>query len=168
MNGKNKLYILGGGLLLLTLCAYFFSIKNTFNLLKDNKIKEQKLSTLQSAPTQIATLKNQLSTFKTTINQKEYDREEIFKSINSFCTKNNLKLGKFYPEIREQSNDLEIIIDKIEVEGTYKNMVKLAYEIEHTQELGQMASLNFEKRKDRRNKRDFLIGELYLRNLVSN
>ena len=163
-----KLFALAGGLLILSFLAYNFSIKNTIHLFYSLDENKEKIDRLSSAPTEIAALKSQLSKFKNSLNQRKYDREEIFKSINSFCSEQGIKLSKFHPEQRESAKDLEIITNKIEVEGNYKSIVNLAYEIEYIQELGHLASLNFEKRKDRRKKKEILVGVIYLRHLISN
>lgn len=162
-----KLHILCISFLLLGVFAYLFSIKNTVDIYGDNKKKEVELMRLQSAPQQIAALESQLSNFENAINKHSYNREEIFESINTFCSSNNLKLSYFHPEQRENSNEIKIITNKIEVEGSYKNIVKLAYEIERIQELGHLSSLNFEKKKERRSKREYLTGILYLRHIIS-
>lgn len=159
---KKRLYLLVGGLFLLFFAAYQFSFKNTITQYTRYQHHQRLLEAAKTAPAQINQLEKQLQQFEKIIKQTTYDKQLLFTTVNNFCRNNNLKLSHFEPEERGDYGNLEIITNQLEVQGDFTNIIRLTYILEYIKEIGYVASLNFELKKDKYSKKEFLSATLYL------
>jgi len=166
INGaKQRFQALILGISLLLIVAYFFSFRNTINAFTLSSNNSQALEEASSAPMQIKQLRNQLALLEESLVQSNYNRQALFEAVNTFCESHELKLDYFHPEQRYIHDDYQIITNKVEVEGAYKNIVELIYYLEQEQKLGHIASTNFERKEERRTKRKYLTAEIYIQNI---
>ncbi|MEM1323511.1 MAG: type 4a pilus biogenesis protein PilO [Bacteroidota bacterium] len=163
---RDKLRYLAGAFVLLALLAYSLGIKKTINSYRTYSSNTIALEQAQTAPEQIRKYRTQLAKLDNNLNRVQYDRELLFEQVNTFCTNNRLTLTKFAPEHRQEQNDYIVITNPIEVQGNFTDMVRLAYHLEYSQRLGHMASVDFRLVNDRRLKKKYLSGQLYLKNIV--
>lgn len=165
---KKKFQALILGLVLLLIVAYRFSFSKTIAAYQTFKLQSKSLGKAQNAPLTIQNYQQLIQQLEGRLNANlSYDREQLFELVNTFCAANDLSLAGFHPERRQQSNDYEIITTPIEIKGGYIDMVKLAYQLEFVDRIGHIASLEFVMEKDRINKKDNLIGRVYLQNINS-
>jgi len=166
LNGaKQRFQALCFGMVLLLVLAYLFSFRNTIAAYQLSKNNQLALEEASSAPQQIKQFQDQLSLLEVSLIQSDYNRQVLFEAVNTFCDAQSLKLDHFHPEQRYIHNDYEIITNKIEVEGVYKDIVELIYYLEQEQRLGHIASTNFVKKEERRTKRKYLTAEIYIQNI---
>lgn len=165
LSAKYKLYALFGGLLLLALIAYRFSIKNTLNVYAAWQQKKQTLQEATNAPQLIQQYEQELNQFDKDSKQLGYDRKVLFEVINTYCRSNRLNIKDFHTIGRNVQGKYEVITDYIQVLGGYHKMVGLAYHLEQTEQLGHIASSSFELKKDQISRKDQLIGTLHLQNV---
>jgi len=89
----------------------------------------------------------------------------LLEKVTAFCRKHRLLITSF-PEAGEQiRSNYAVLTHQIEVEGAYKDMVKLVYMLEQIEVMGVVSSLKFATYKDRRSKQKKLKAKLVLRNL---
>ncbi len=153
------------GFALLAIFAYSFSIHKTIVAYNTHQANKKALSEASTAPAQIQRFQAKLKQFNQSFQRIEYDREELFEAVNTFCREHGLSLSKFHPEERTIQNDFEVITNQIEVQGAYNDMVKLVYELEYVQQLGHIASTKFDKTVNRRTKEETLTAVIYLQNI---
>lgn len=97
--------------------------------------------------------------------QRPYNREYLLAQLTGFCRAHNLLIKTFPQARRQEQNKIPIYTNQIEVEGKYKDIVKLAYMIEQEQLLGAVATLKFYTIKDRLTKKTYLRAKIILRSL---
>jgi hypothetical protein len=159
---KNQGLLLGAVLLLLV--AYWFSFRKTIQAYRQNKTLTQKSEQIQSANFTIQQLEQQLS--KTKIHQETpFNQAVLFEKVSHFCESNQLNILTFDEPKIVQTDDYEVTTNYMEIEGGFKSMTELVYELEQKLRLGRMASVHYELDFDRKTKQFFLIGKIYLQNI---
>lgn len=159
---KNQWLVFGTVLLLLV--AYWFSFRKTVEAHQQNITLTQQSQQIQSASFTIQQLEKQLSKIK--INQDiPFNQTVLFEKVSQFCESNQLNILTFDEPKIVQSDDYEVTTNYIEVEGSFKSITELVYELEQQLKLGRMASVHYELAYNRKAKRDFLIGKLYVQNI---
>lgn len=156
--------LLIGATILLGGVIYFASIKRTVSYYQSYQNKKEQLSRVSNAATLITQYKTQLAQFEQK-NQKTYDREELLEAVTTFCREHRILVKTFPQAQRVKQNNYPIITNQIEVEGDYKEIVKLVYLLEHKEKLGSIGSVKFFTHKDRYKKKNFLRANIVLRNL---
>lgn len=148
----------------------FLCLIYTLNIRKTLKYKQQyqqNTASVQRAATatqDIANYEAQLASLQSTALQA-YDREQLLSAITDFCKLKEL-LIKTFPEPRKIiENEQTIVTNVLEVEGTYKALVELIYQIEQVEKLAAISSVRFFMHKDRLTRREALRCHLILRNL---
>ena len=125
------------------------------------------LQQIDSAPSQIKNYQKELSSFKEQVYQTKYKRETLFEEVNTFCRENNLRLVNFIPQASQFEKDYEIATNTVQVEGKYRDMVRLAYNLEYSHQISHLSSVQFQLIQDRRLKRTYLLATFILQNIVS-
>lgn len=165
-NYKQGLKILMIALLALLLISWLMNINPTYKLYKANQKYQSKLKQSENADNEIVDLKNRLESLaKVAI--KSYDRDVLLESVTTFCKSKNMLIKNFPATEKNALNGIEYMTNVIEVEGSYKNIVELAYMLEHEKMLGSVASLKFNSLEDRIEKKTYLLGSIILRNIKS-
>jgi uncharacterized protein involved in propanediol utilization len=161
---KNQWLLLGTVLLLLV--AYWFSFRKTIQAYRQNKTLTQQSEQIQSASFTIQQLEQQLA--KTKINNTDgsgFNQTILFEKVSHFCESNQLNILTFDEPKIVQTDDYEVTTNYMEIEGGFKSITELTYELEQKLRLGRMASVHYELDFDRKTKQDFLIGRIYLQNI---
>ena len=76
-----------------------------------------------------------------------------------------VKVGGLYTANEQQ--DLKILHNPIKVEGTFIPMVKLLYNLEQTQQLGRIVSVEFNLGKNYQSRQAELTANIQLQNIQS-
>ncbi len=119
-----------------------------------------------TAPERIGVLKKKLANMQQST-LKPYNRERLLENLTNFCRNNHL-LVRAFPEAQVVAqNENSVVTNQIEIEGSFKDMVKLAYMLEAEERQGSISSLKFFVFKDRVAKRNVLKSLIVLRNLES-
>ena len=159
---KNQWLLLGTVLLLLV--AYWFSFRKTIQARQLNKNLTQQSQQIKSAGFTIQQLEQQLA--KTKINQEiPFNQTVLFEKVSQFCNDNQLEILTFDEPKTVLTDDYEVTTNYIEIEGDFKGITELVYELEQRLKLGRMASVHYELDFNRKTKSDFLVGKLYVQNI---
>jgi len=94
-----------------------------------------------------------------------YDREQLLSSITGFCKSHQLLIKAFPKPQRVTENEQIIVTNALEVEGAYKPIIELIYQIEQKEKLAAVSSVRFFMHKDRLTRQETLRCHLILRNL---
>lgn len=162
---NQKLRAAAGGIALLYLLAYQFSIRNTIQAYRSYANSRLAAATAESAPSRIQEYRQQLQGLEQSFQAAGYEREQLFEEVNTYCAEYGLKLSDFGAEHRQARSDIELITNPVEVSGNYLDITRLAYAIEQTRKSAHIASLHFQLKKNLRKKENNLAATLYLQNL---
>lgn len=151
--------------LLLGLVVFKFNIQRTYREYQRFQEGKSQLLRASSAVEETVGLKEQLNSLQETA-IRPYKRENLLEKVTSFCRNNNL-LVKSFPEeeLYSQGNDSQVVTNRIEVEGGYKDIVKLVYTLEELEKLGNVSSMRVYLAKDRALKKMVLRSNIVFRNL---
>ncbi|MEM8908239.1 MAG: hypothetical protein AAGD05_10375 [Bacteroidota bacterium] len=160
---KKNQYLLGGTVLLLVLIGWV-SIRPTWALYKESRQLVEEQNRAATAPAEIARYQQQLANLKASTPQP-FQRALLLEQVTSFCRQNNLLITAFPEAHQNMRSNYSVLTHEIEVEGAYRDMVRLVYLLEQEATLGVVSSLQFHRFKDRATKKQKLRAKLVLRNL---
>ncbi|WP_405567976.1 hypothetical protein [Polaribacter sp. Asnod6-C07] len=170
MTDKQKNTALVIGFLILLFISYQFSIKNTFVLKKRvNELKKEK-ELLSNANQRILNLQQENRYLDSILAKKEISIENSFQQtllqkLNTFKKSIPLSIISFNePHTIEQNNTI-VKTYSFEIKGTFSSLLKLLNTLER-QQLGQLISLDFEKKKNYRKNKEELIGKFFIQKLT--
>lgn len=163
ISSKQRYYLTLAGLAALALTGYQFSLKKTLAAWQQHGEYVKAVATASVAPGRIMEYRTALDQLEGRMAPGGYDREGLFEAVNTYCQQNpKLGLRSFQPEQRLVQNDIEIISNPVETEGSFGAMVNLAYELEYTRRLGRIGSLQFRLQRDPRTRKEYLRAKIYL------
>ncbi|HBF21464.1 MAG: hypothetical protein CMI36_05175 [Owenweeksia sp.] len=165
---QKKFYLLAGGLFLLLILSYQFSISRTVEELttyRDYKAKNAL----------IANLGNEMKTWSER-NRKldeqlggEYFtqgfQESLLHEVGSFCNRNRLKLAEFSEPFEGEDGDYRVETIVLTIEGDYKPLLKLMHHLETGFKGGRIASAEFLKEENFKSHREELFLKLYVQKI---
>ena len=159
LNNKNKLLITG--IVALGLISYKFAVSNTIETyqlhqsqiksLTDIKVFSKSKNALTQKDIQLT---NYLNKFKTD-NSKSF-QNKLLKEISSVCTSHHLKIVDFKEPLEIKTNGLLVSYYKIQLKGSYRNLIEGINQIENATNMGAVKNLHFLKQKDFVLETDFL------------
>ncbi|QTE21142.1 hypothetical protein [Polaribacter cellanae] len=170
MNSKQKNIFLIGSFILLSIISYVFSIQKTLDLKTrlTNLQKDEEL--LSNASQKILDLQQQNSYFDSILKQNDLSIENSFqqtllRKLNSFSVQNPIEIIAFNEPhtIKENTADLKTYV--FEVKADFISLLKLTNSLER-QQLGKLVSVNIEKKKNYRSRKEELIGKFFMQKLT--
>jgi hypothetical protein len=164
---KNKYLAIGAGVF--AVIVYSFAVSHTITEYRQVKELERKVQKAKQSPGQMAALENKLAFINSKVNAYLIDstrnQESILDAVSTFCQKNNLILREFPKTGFEEQKDITIETKVILAEGTYVNLLRLVYELEHKNKVGKLTSVNFNSFMDTKRKKLVLTATIYLQNI---
>ncbi len=148
----------------LGIAIYSFSIRRTVSVYQVYQKNKQNIEKAASAPSDIARYEKEWTLLQQT-RQRAYNREYLLDQLTSFCRAHELLIKSFPQALQQEKNQISIYTNHIELEGKYKDIVKLIFMIEQEQHLASVSSVKFYTLKDRIDKQTYLRAKLVLRNL---
>jgi uncharacterized protein YnzC (UPF0291/DUF896 family) len=169
MNNKNKNRLLIVGFFVVLFIAYSFSIKKTMEakgLLTTLRSEKELQSNAQS---KIFNLQQENAHLDSILRKKDLSIENSFqqtllKKINSFAEKEKITIISFEEPHEVERNEIHLKTYFFEIKGNFRALLKLINELER-QQLGQLVSVNFTKKKNYRTNRTALTCQFYIQKL---
>ena len=166
---KQKNLLLLAGSLLFLMLAYRLSLSKTVGLFREINMLEEQLNQLDQAPQQLADLNatlSELERYFTSDNGEDGNREhQLLETVSSYCAGNGIVLREFPQPIRTESQDYVIETNILLVEGIYKKLLYLVYELEQKHTFGKIASLQFETKKELKTGQKKLMARVFIQNI---
>lgn len=148
---------------------YVLAVADTVELIQYNIRVKKQVQNLSNAPQKIDMLQEQLQILERDLGGIDEDyiqhQDLLLEKVSHFCYKHYLALREFPHYQKEIDNSFEIYTTRIEVTGSFHNILKLTYYLEQEIQAGRVSSLLIEKRKDRKTRRIVLTGIIYLQNI---
>lgn len=149
---KQKNKILLSGFVLALILASVTSFSKTVNLFFDNQTLKDKLKMAEAAPKKIGNIKTQLTKLQETISYLDESadlRKELLDNVGKTSKEMKVLFKEFKPSSFFVSDDIYVETHEIILEGDYKSLLKVIYEVEQTLKMGKLTSVRFSKEKDR-------------------
>ena len=169
MNNKNKNILLVVGFFVVLFIAYSFSIKKTMEAkeLLTTLWSEKELQS--NAQSKIFNLQQENAHLDAILRKRDLSIENSFqqtllKKINSFAEKEKITIISFEEPHEFELNEINLKTYFFEIKGDFRALLKLINELER-QQLGQLVSVNFTKKKKYRTNRTALSCQFYIQKL---
>jgi hypothetical protein len=169
MNNKNKNILLVVGFFVVLFIAYSFSIKKTMEAkeLLTTLWSEKELQS--NAQSKIFNLQQENAHLDAILRKRDLSIENSFqqtllKKINSFAEKEKITIISFEEPHEFERNEINLKTYFFEIKGDFRALLKLINELER-QQLGQLVSVNFTKKKKYRTNRTALSCQFYIQKL---
>lgn len=165
-NFKNKNIILLLFLFLALLLCYKLAISNTLALRKEylSLKKEEHLS--EDIPQQLALLSKKEVYLDSVLQKLDMNNtameNNLLRVINKEAAKNGIKVIDFNAPHTSDKNNSHVMTYIFTLEGSYASILKVIYDLETKRNLGSVAHLGLEKKKDYRTKRTYLQTKVFL------
>ncbi|MCT4603988.1 MAG: hypothetical protein N4A59_13950 [Marinifilum sp.] len=161
---RTKMKLLPIGILLVFLMVYSLTISNTIDLSKQVKQLKSQVEKLGDAPLQVQILKKRLGEIEERIGNHSgtITQEEIFNELSVYCKKNGLTMREFPVPHELLKDDYLLQTHQVEIEGSFRRLVKLIYFLEQETYLGKVAATKFLLKKDKRTREEYLSLSVYL------
>jgi hypothetical protein len=162
MTNKRKNIYLWFSSLLLLLLAHQFSIKKTLNLRHANQLHQQSVTRATNIDEDIEKYKTQLASFNANA-ITSYSQENLLELLSTFCLEHNLLIKGFPEPNQYEESTYDIIVNQIEVEGQFTDIVQLIYDLEYVHKIGSIVSLKYQSAYNRQAKKTIPYGKNYFK-----
>jgi hypothetical protein len=152
------------------LICYQYAFKKTWEIYGEYKENNDKAARsvdhLQSLPRlqKEAAMINDL--IKSNISDTVNKPKEMLAFIGSFCKQHKMRLMEYSPMQLADGSDFNIATSQVTVEGYYKGLLKLIYELENHQSYGRLRAASFKSTEDPYTGNISLACTIYLQNLI--
>ncbi|WP_156772409.1 hypothetical protein [Urechidicola croceus] len=121
-------------------------------------------------PTKVASLSKENIYLDSILNKYQFSADKSFQSnllesITEFSENNNIDVVSFEEPHTYLKNGTSVSSFMFAVKGNFNDMLKLVYEIEQIKKLGNILSVNFEKKKNYRTNKEFLQCKILLQRI---
>lgn len=168
-NHKTKLLSIGA--LLFLLICYQYAFKKTWNIFQEYRQNYTNADQSGNYQNLIPGLQYQEKKMADLINNHISDTlntpKETLAFITSFCKQSRLKLTEYLPVQIAENSGFNIATRQISVEGSFKGLIKLLYELENQQFYGRLCSASFKSVEDPYSHNIILTCTFYLQNLIA-
>lgn len=168
MNLKQKNGLLLFGFLLLVWIAYVFSFSKTIEAMQNYNILKHENELFASASQNINNLKQEVNYYNAKLSEYQISSESSFQNnllntLNDFSQKNQLKIINFKDPHRFQidNNALQETYT-FTVESDFNSIVSLIYSLEQHHKFGKIISVGFEKERNYKTQKDYLLCTVFL------
>ncbi|WP_437368371.1 hypothetical protein [Maribacter litoralis] len=167
VNNKNKLLLLGIGVLLIA--SYHLAIKKTFQSRTELKALENESKIYYNIPNKLNLLSQKNNYFDSILAKMDFNdtsiQNNLIRTINQESNKYNIKVMDFnQPHIFPNSSSTEYTYN-FNLEGDFTDILKVLYGLEIKGNFGDIIHLNFEKKKDYKTSKNHLTVNVLLQQL---
>lgn len=157
------------GIPIFAVLVYNLAIARTIQLRNDLLNLEYTINESKGAPEKIAQYQKELGALNARLKTYEFsdqlNQEKLLAEVSKLCKSYDLTITEVPIENSHQAQDLLIYTNRFEIEGGFKSMVKLIYDLEQKHQCGRLSSCRFELIKDRERKKELLVLELFIQNI---
>ena len=146
--------------------AWQFAIKPTIKARKKNKQYKKVQNRAEGAEVQIIQYQKMLTSYDADLeNKAAFSRETLLAEVNSFCKNKNIRVNDFADVKMYEEGSYSIQDNELKVQGAFKDMIALIYHLEQESPYYQIVSVNFNKKRDLRNRKEVLISSIRIRHI---
>ena len=169
MKDKQENILLIVGFLFLLIISYVFSIQKTLDLKLRLKALKKDKELVSNASNRIFSLQQENQYLDSILQQKDLSIENSFqqtllKKLNVFSKTTPVEIISFQEPHAFKEKNANIMTYSFEIKGNFSALLKLINNIER-QQLGEIISVHFEKKKNYRRNKQELIAKFYIQKL---
>lgn len=168
MDYQKKYRLLIGGAVLFLLLAYLLAFSKTWTAYQTANQLEQRLSNAGQAWQEIEEYQRRLDQLETQQSGSSFTPNQLFQHVAAFCQDHHLAIQAMPASTVYQQQDVEILHNPIHVQGAFIPMVKLLYDLERTQHLGRVVSVEFALERNYQSRLEELTAKIHLQNVQNN
>lgn len=166
---KQRNVALGVATVFLCVVGYWAAFGKTFDLWQENRLLQSQMQLTENIDEQIMHLQKnlvQLKQYYAPTKGKDFSHhEELLRQVSGFCQENNLLIREFPPASFFEETQYLIEANEVIVEGDFKNIVKLIYNLEQVSKTGRVVSVAFEAGPDRKTRKYRLAAHIIIQNI---
>jgi hypothetical protein len=168
MNSKQRNIILLLGFVALIWIAYFFAFSKTIKAIQQYRKLKHQDEFFTSASQNLNNLKQQVIYYNSLLSKYQISSESSYQNnllntLNEYSKAHKLKIINFKDPIRFQLNHSAIQETYIfTVESDYNSIVNLIYNLEQRHKFGKIISARFEKEKNYKTQKRYLLCTVFL------
>lgn len=153
--------------IMLAICVYTLSVRNTINAITEYTKQTIKIETIKDAPLKMNELNTKINQMEhLLIDTKDIDTEELLlEKVTNYCRENPVTLIEFPQTYVSEYEGYEILCNKLIIEGSFKDNLLFIYDLEQKNKMGMVSSVKFIKQKDIRSKKVKLFTHIYIQNI---
>lgn len=169
MTGKTKNRLLVASCLIAIILCYSFAFSKTIKLKTsfDNLTMEE--SFYDDSPKTLSILKQKERHYDSIFAKYKLNggaiQNTLLKIINSFAAENDLKVISFLEPHIFIDLDFTIKTYQFSLEGDYNGIIQLIHKLEQETKFGEVINVHFEKKKNFRSGRDYLVATVILKSI---
>lgn len=170
MNIRQKNYILLSGFITVLWIAYELAFAPTFVLMqKANTLKQQEkvykntIASISELQLQNNYYNELLTSFK--ISSDISLQSNLLEIVNNFSIDHKLTIISFEEPHLYTENNNHLNTYGFKIRGSYKNILKLIYNLEQKYKFGKVSSVSFEKKKNYKTYKYFLDCEIFMQKI---
>jgi hypothetical protein len=161
---KRNLTLLAATLLVL-LASYFFSIRKTIAVFRENAELEMKLEQAGNAPFRVKQLEAEAGKLQQKmrfLTGNDDVREEILEILSKKDGNNEVTLKSMKAPLTFEDGDMLIETYEIVLQGNFISLTKRIHVLEQMMTLGRIAGIKYQIEKDRVNSKENLVTHIYI------
>ncbi|RNL88485.1 hypothetical protein ED312_08535 [Sinomicrobium pectinilyticum] len=168
MTSRNKNIVAVVVFLIVLFLCYTLAISNTVRTKSEYNALKTEESLFNDIPRQLSVLNEKNAYYDSLLRKYKIGgtsmQHNLLKAVNENADELNLEVIAFHePHIFEKEG-LKIHTYDLTVEGGYNDILAFTYRLEQQTGYGEVVSLNLEKKKNFRTGKEFLQGNLLVRN----
>lgn len=165
-NKLKNIWLITGFIVGLVIC-YHLAIKKTLLLRSSyNSLSKDELS-MKDIPRQLSILKQKEVYYDSVFDKYQLNggslQNNLLKTINSYAESNDLKIIDFIEPHMIVQNGLTVKTYQFGMEGNYNSIIGLIHKLEQETKFGEIINLDFEKKKNFRTGRDYLVANVLIK-----
>ena len=168
MDYKKKYQLLLAGIVCFCFLSYWLAFGKTWSAYKKTQQLQQQHSNAGQAWQQIEQYQRQLNQLEAQQSNQNFTQNRLFQQVTAFCQERQLAIQDMPESMVYNEQDMQILHNPIKVEGAFIPMVQLLHELEQTQRLGRIVSVDFNLAKNHRSRQTELTASIYLQNIQNN
>ena len=168
MTAKKKNILLLVGFVLMLFTSYQLAFKKTFSLKTDVERLQKEIAMFENTPASIARLEVQQTYYDSILRVNKVtdasEQNSLLQAINAFGNDHDLNVVNFLEPHRFKNEDLTVTTYECSIEGDYNGLIQLLQELENNPRFGDVSHVRFEKKKEPRTRRVYLVVTLLISN----
>ncbi len=168
MDYKRRNMYLAAGVVIMLVFSWELSLSKTWVLYTENRMMEEQIAKYKGTPTTVRQLRNELAQINDKISKFDNttsSQQQLLDYVSHFAKEGTLKVVEVPKTTWQKNSGFNIETNLFKVEGDYKEVLELIYNMEYKERLCKVAGAEFKKTTDMRTKKEYLMTTLYLQNI---
>lgn len=158
-----------GGILLLLVASYYLAIDKTFALRSQYNGLSKEVGQFSNLPQKLGLLEQQEAYFDSILTSMDIKdtsfQNTLLRALNQEAEKQKVQVMDFNrPHIYTEA-DTQYETYQFALRGSYTQMLRVLHALEQKGNYGELAHVNFEKKKDYRSQKEYLEATVYLQSI---